>query len=308
VTTWYNRAFPAGTIVRGKWNEHTYRIERLIGEGSNGVVFLVRRGRGLYALKAGFDAVDLQLEVNAIKTLRNEGPEEQRFLIDVDDYEHDSGTIPFYVMKWVKGRQMQQFISDKGADWIYPIGHRLLARLGELHEQGWVFGDLKPENVLVTGHGVVELIDYGGVTQKGKAVRQFTELYDRGYWNCGTRTADEGYDWFAFAVMCIKACDPNGQLNEVGALLPQNRTADVLYEAIRQSPTCMRLKPFLDQAIQGGFVTPEEAIKAWKACVYSRSHSRSWSSRSTARGTWIQVAFAASLVICLMTTAYYWLS
>jgi serine/threonine protein kinase len=308
VTTWYNRAFPEGTIVRGKWNENAYRIERLIGEGSNGVVFLVRRGRGLYALKAGFDAVDLQLEVNAMKTLRNEGPGEQRFLVDVDDYEHDSGTIPFYVMKWIKGKHMQQFITDTGADWIYPIGHRLLAKLGELHEKGWVFGDLKPENVLVTGHGVVELIDYGGVTQKGKAVRQFTELYDRGYWNCGTRAADEGYDWFAFAVMCIKACDSTGRLNEAGALLPQNRTADVLYEAIRQSPTCMGLKPFLDKAIRGGFVSPEEALKTWKACVHSHGHSRSWADRSAAHGTWIQVAFAGSLVICLMTTAYFWLS
>ena len=49
------------------------------------------------------------------------------------------------------------------------MGLRLLQKLAQLHQAGWVFGDLKPQNVLVSDYGQVELIDYGGVTSIGRA-------------------------------------------------------------------------------------------------------------------------------------------
>jgi serine/threonine protein kinase len=304
VTTWYNKEFPSGYLIEGKWNGNRYRVEKMIGVGSNGAVYLVRRGSTLLALKAGFDSVDLQLEVNVLKKLQDGSPSKNKYLVDVDDLELSGEKIPFYVMRYIKGKHLEQHIAERGADWIYPIGQRLLAQLGELHAQDLVFGDLKPENVMITGNGGVELIDYGGVTPKGRSVRQFTELYDRGFWNCGSRVADEAYDWFAFAVMCIKVCDSSSRFHDAGKLLPQNRNEDLLYEAIRQTPALQRMEPFLHQAIQGRLESYGQAAALWKRCIHS--HVKRTARR--AGGRWIHLAFLASLALCVSTVIYFWSS
>jgi serine/threonine protein kinase len=273
----------------------------MIGEGSNGAVYLVRRGNLLYALKAGFNSVDLQLEVNVLKRLQEYSSSKNTFLVDVDDLEHSGDHVPFYVMRYIQGKHLEQYIADRGADWIYPIGQRLLGQLGELHAQGLIFGDLKPENVMITRQGGVELIDYGGVTPKGRSVRQFTELYDRGYWNCGSRVAEEAYDWFAFAVMCMKVCDTTARFQQAVQLLPQNRNEDFLYEMIRQTPALLRIEPFLHKAIQGKLESYEEATKLWRSCI----HLNGWRVKKTGE-RWIHLVFAASLTLFLSTIIYFW--
>ena len=63
---------------------------------------------------------------------------------------------------------------------------QLLNDLDKLHQNGWVFGDLKPENLIVTGPPPkIRCIDVGGTTIKGRAIKEFTEFYDRGYWGLG---------------------------------------------------------------------------------------------------------------------------
>ena len=74
---------------------------------------------------------------------------------------------------------------------------------------------------LVADYGRPELVDYGGATAFGKGVRQFTEIYDRGYWNAGSRTADAGYDLFSFAVLCIQLHEGRRLAQLSAGLLPQ---------------------------------------------------------------------------------------
>ena len=61
------------------------------------------------------------------------------------------------------------------------------------------------ENVIVADYGHVELVDYGGVTAVGKSIRQFTEIYDRGYWNAGSRAADASMIYF-LSLCCACNC------------------------------------------------------------------------------------------------------
>ena len=44
------------------------------------------------------------------------------------------------------------FIQQKGKSWTTVLFLQLLNDLETLHQNGWVFGDLKPENLIVTGH------------------------------------------------------------------------------------------------------------------------------------------------------------
>ena len=46
----------------------------------------------------------------------------------------------------------------------------ILAALFSIHEVGFVFGDLKPENVLITDSWLVKVTDFGGgdIVKKGR--------------------------------------------------------------------------------------------------------------------------------------------
>ncbi|CAG5088862.1 Serine/threonine protein kinase [Thermobacillus xylanilyticus] len=283
-----------GTVITGKWNRGRYRVERLLGEGANGKVYLVEHSRRLYAMKVGGDAVDLQSEINVLRSLASRRRRTEPFLLAVDDYVHRDGKeYPFYIMRYVRGSVLHEYLQREGADWFPLVGYNLLGKLAELHEAGFVFGDLKRENVLVGSYGRVELVDYGGATAIGKSVRQFTELYDRGYWNAGSRTAEGTYDLFSFAVLCLHLFEGRRLLQLTKTLLPQNRSPADLIRLTTGHPA---LKPFagwLARALGGEFASAREGAAAWQRIMYGGGVKPARRRRSTA-------GWAAGLFACTM--------
>ncbi|WP_138496114.1 serine/threonine protein kinase [Paenibacillus pinistramenti] len=287
-----------GTVIRGRWLGGSYRIHKLLGQGSNGVVYLVQQensGRQ-YALKLGFDTVDLQSEINVLKTLHERGirrsaRDSASFLIEVDDAELAGRQVPFYIMRYVKGEPLSLFIFRRGADWLDLTGLNVLKQLARLHAAGFVFGDLKPDNIMAGGYGDVELIDYGGVSQMGRSVKQFTEWYDRGFWNAGSRTADAAYDWFSFSVVCIHLLCGD-ELKRAARSLPQMRTNQDLLKIVDNQP---RLKPYagwLKRGLTGHFEDSREACQYWERTVCRRPAARR--SRKPTPG-WLTGAFVVSV-------------
>lgn len=268
-------------------------MERMLGKGANGRVYLVQRPghRERYALKVGYDTLDLQSEINVLKMLKKQMSD--HYLVEADDHQDDSGDVPFYVMRYIEGSQLQRFIRARGIEWLGLVGLRLLQKLSVLHRSGFVFGDLKPENVMVSNYGHVELIDYGGVSAVGRSVKQFTEWYDRGYWNAGSRTGDEAYDLFSFAVMCIQLLD-EGVLRTASAQLPQLRSVSDLQAALRKSP---QLKPYADwlkRALAGEFAGSREAVNHWKSTIYAPSRP---DHKQGTTPLWLRNSFIMSLII-----------
>ncbi len=292
-----------GSIVIGKWKQGRYKVERLLGEGANGKVYLVQRDRQFYALKIGFDAVDLQSEINVLHSLAGgkSGHAAEPFLYDVDDlYAADGTKYPFYIMRYVRGMQISVYLKQQGTEWFPLAALNLLNKLGRLHDAGWVFGDLKAENVLVADYGHVELVDYGGVTKCGKSVRQFTEIYDRGYWNAGSRSADPGYDLFSFGMLCIQLHEPR-KLHQITAeLLPQNRSTFDLLELVRGSAALRPLAGWLQQAFEGRFQDVREAAAAWKLLM----HRKETRKQQSVPG-WLKGLAACSAL--LLATSVFWL-
>ena len=84
----------------------------------------------------------------------------------------------------------------------------------------------------------MELVDYGGVTAFGKGIRQFTEIYDRGYWNAGTRVSDAGYDLFSYGVLCVQMFADRALYRLTAETLPQNRSTQDCSESLRIVPSC----------------------------------------------------------------------
>jgi serine/threonine-protein kinase len=202
----------SGTVITGKWHKQSYRILKPLGYGANGYVYLASSTSGLVALKLSDNSMSITSEVNVLRHFSKVqevslGPS----LLDVDDwYRADIGkTVPYYVMEYVKGDDFLHFISNRGAAWTGILCSQLLLDLDRLHTAGWVFGDLKPENLLVTGPPPkIRWLDVGGVTVQGRSIKEFTEFFDRGYWGMGSRVAEPSYDLFAVAMIMINASCP----------------------------------------------------------------------------------------------------
>ncbi|MCR8645852.1 protein kinase [Paenibacillus sp. N1-5-1-14] len=302
MTTLFNLDLRPGITLRGKWNGKLYTIERLIGAGANGQVYLVRSGKAQFALKIGFETVDHQSEINALRRLSDTSTSFRDMLRDVDDFVWMGKEYPFFVMKYIEGTSLTQFMDTHEPDWVYVIGLHLLSKLRELHEQGYVFGDLKMENVLVCAYGHVELVDFGGVTPIGKSVKQFTELYDRGFWGSGSRVAEPSYDLFSFAVLMIRAFDTGKKITNWSQGLPQNRSTSDLSQLLDEVSVPRNAKPVLEQMLQQRFSTAKEASTAWRQLFRHASKRKA----EPVRGNWLSICFTASLVVFGLTLYLYW--
>lgn len=261
--------FANGTTIVGKWHEKQYCIIRFLGEGANGKVYLVEQHNNWYALKIGFSIFDLQSEINVLKLIEIQRTGRPYF-IEADDVRVAGKDYPYYVMAYVRGQRIDEYIASHGLEWFYVIGSRILDALCHLHRYGWVFGDLNMNNVLITEYGGVELIDYGGVTQQGRAVKQYTELNDRGYWQAGSREADEQYDLFAFTVLCLQCLG----IRFPTYIPPEQRRITYLLSLLRGHPHGQPLLPFVERAVNGQFQTSQQANELWRQLILQRETKR----------------------------------
>ncbi len=285
--------------ISGKWNRRSYKIIRLLGEGANGKVYLVTFSGEPYAMKIGYESLDLQSEINALRMLDRTG-QKAPFLIDADDFEQQGRAYSFYVMKYVRGERLADYLQKYGSEWLMVIGHHLLKSLNHLHRLGWIFGDIKPENILVTGYGKVELVDYGGLAAMGKSVKQFTQIYDRGYWGGGTRIADPAYDLFSFAILILQLTDDRGRIEKSHQLLPQQRTEGYLLEVLHTTQQCLPISAILESAIRGKYRFADEALRDWSNAMlrFKKSQRKS--------GSWLRGFFIASVLLFVTAVFMVW--
>lgn len=264
----YDAVLRPGDVIRGRWLGHTYLVEQELGAGANGRVYLVLRQEKLRcALKIGYDALDFQSEINGLSELHGSDPRLHRYLLETDDLLAGDRVYPFYVMRYVHGVHPGQFLRENGMDWFPVIGYRILTKLTEIHTRGYIFGDLKSDNILVSGYGTTELIDYGGLSKLGRSVRQYTEMYDRGYWRAGTRTADFAYDLFAFAMICLELADADGA--QVASMVGDpERNVERLAQLADELPASRRVAPVIQACLEGRLKSAVEAQQAWRSCVY----------------------------------------
>ncbi|GIO16258.1 putative serine/threonine-protein kinase YabT [Cohnella xylanilytica] len=303
ITSSEKQHLPPGTVLSGKWNGRSYRVEKLLGIGSNGQVYLVGSGRSTYALKIGNETAELQAEANVLASLDRRERGRPPFLLDVDDAAVGGREASFYVMQYVPGVPVRSYLRQHGEQWFGVIGYRLLKRLSELHAAGWAFGDLKNDNILVGSYGRVALVDFGGMTAMGRGVRQFTEIYDRGYWAAGTRTADPAYDWFAFAVLWIHVLDGKRLMNLTRTLLPQNRHPRELLALVRTNAALKPMESWIERALEGRFRDTDEARELWRAQLQAAQGVKG-SDAARVPG-WMKGLFALSALLCASAAAFW---
>ncbi|WP_396126122.1 protein kinase domain-containing protein [Anaerobacillus sp. CMMVII] len=196
----------------------------------------------------GLNSMAITSEVNVLKHFSKvQGQVLGPSLVDVDDWVTPEGTIPFYAMEYLKGEDLFTFTSGKGSEWVGIFMVQLLGDLDRLHQAGWVFGDLKPDNLIVVGPPPrIRWLDVGGTTLLGRSIKEYTEFYDRGYWGLGTRVAEPTYDLFAVAMIIINVGYQN-RFEKNGEGIKQ------LKERIQRKPILKQYETVLLNALQGKY-------------------------------------------------------
>ena len=151
--------FAVGDTIDGR-----YQVEKILGEGTFGIVYSVRDHQGgIYALK--------------LLRLWEVHPEIRSSLVKRFDMEFETGQIasdylvhslyhgfaygnPYIVMELCTGGDLISLSENSFLD-LPKIATHVLNGLGALHSCGKVHRDLKPENVLLKANGNFVLTDFG---------------------------------------------------------------------------------------------------------------------------------------------------
>ncbi|WP_432404941.1 serine/threonine protein kinase [Wukongibacter sp. M2B1] len=214
-------------IITGKWNKNQYRILKLLGEGGTGIVYKVVdiKTKLYYALKISEDLQSITKESNMLNKFVH--LDSAPHALELDDYEENGKIYYFIVIEYINGQNFKQYILRNKMDLKEIVGILIITgeMINDLHKKGYIFGDLKLENVMIDRErGKIKIIDLGGLVQVGASIKEFTPLYDRARLNMGSRCADTNYDLFSICMMTANLIIRNEKK------LLDMTVADIVYE------------------------------------------------------------------------------
>lgn len=225
--------------IKGKWNDNTYKILDSIGRGGIARIFRVLdvKQNKVFAMKLSDDLHSISKERDML--LKFDGMNIFPKFIELDDYKQCNKTLYFITMEYIEGKNLMEYMQsmdlgvEEGIDLALLVG----LTLSKLHKLGYIYGDLKLENIMIdTVDRRIRLIDLGGIVKIGKPVIEYTPDYDRAKWNKGRRLADEEYDMFALSIILINIILNKKSLskyNSIESVIIDARKKVVDYKLIR---------------------------------------------------------------------------
>jgi serine/threonine-protein kinase len=160
---------PPHGIAPGTLLVNTYRVERLLGGGGMGEVYLARHaGLGTqHAIKVIRPAMAQERQVmdlfyreaRVLRGVRHEA------VVSYDGFVRDDQGRDYLVMEYVEGPSLGERLrrGPLTPDEVLVLRDRLAAGLAEAHRKGAVHRDISPDNVILPGGGIgsAKLIDFG---------------------------------------------------------------------------------------------------------------------------------------------------
>src|SRR6516162_8442900 len=155
-------------LVIGQMLSGRYRIEREVGEGGMGVVYLVSDQQVVgetFAVKVLKAALDPQ----ALELLRQEVRQTRKLshpnIVDMHSVNVDGKRL-YMLMEYLEGKTLNTLLEEEFGRGMpfshaWPIIEDVGAALGYAHDYNVIHSDLKPANVLVTTSGRTKLLDFG---------------------------------------------------------------------------------------------------------------------------------------------------
>ncbi|MCD9007357.1 protein kinase [Luteimonas sp. XNQY3] len=166
-----------GLLLKGR-----FLLERELGRGGMGVVFLARDERKVEAQdRDPYVAVkvlndEFRRHPDSLVALQRESRRSQRLAHDniVRVYDFDkAGTIVYMTMEYIDGSDLRTLIRERAFNGMplaraRPLIEGMAWALRRAHAAGIVHSDFKPGNVMVTADGVPKVFDFG-IARAGKA-------------------------------------------------------------------------------------------------------------------------------------------
>jgi len=144
-----------------------YRIDREIGHGGMGRVYLATRADDVYEKRVAIKVVRGQESADVVARFRTE----RQILARLDHPNItrliDGGTtddgLPYFVMDFIEGEPIDRYCERRGLTVVerLTLFQRVLAPVQYAHQNLVIHRDIKPTNVLVTDAGVPFLLDFG---------------------------------------------------------------------------------------------------------------------------------------------------
>ncbi|WP_435129245.1 serine/threonine protein kinase [Mycoplasma sp. 6243] len=145
----------------------SYIIDKIIGEGGMGTVFLVHSKKtsdiNKYALK--YRKVDdndtnkkrFWNEINLLQKIKHKN------IPKIYDYEYND-TEQYYVMEYMEGETLAKLLKDSHVFVIKRANNymkQLAETIEELHAHNIIHRDIKPENIIISSSHHLKILDFG---------------------------------------------------------------------------------------------------------------------------------------------------
>lgn len=143
-----------------------YRILEKLGQGGMGIVYKARDTHleRLAALKLlpPEKVTDIERKRRFVWEAKCASALNHPNIVTIYDIDHDAG-VDFIAMEYVEGRTLAQLIPPSGmrVDQALKYAAQIAGALAAAHSAGIIHRDLKPANVMVTGNGLVKVLDFG---------------------------------------------------------------------------------------------------------------------------------------------------
>jgi serine/threonine protein kinase len=151
----------------------TYRIERLIAEGSMGSVYEARHLRIPKRFAVKFLRIGLEDNAEAVQRFRREAEVvatlEHPNVVGLYDYNVGADGVPYIVLEYLDGESLSARLERQRK---LPLGEalRIVSAVGSAleaaHAHKVIHRDLKPENIMLTGD-IVKVVDFGVAKLRG---------------------------------------------------------------------------------------------------------------------------------------------
>ncbi len=149
-----------------------YEVERELGKGAMGVVYLGRdpvigRRVALKTIRATAEDDSEQREFNErfMREAQAAGTLSHPNIVTIHDVGEEVETqTSFIAMEYVEGKNLKQLLKEKVAfswDRIAEIAMSVADALDYAHRRGIVHRDVKPANIILTNDGTVKITDFG---------------------------------------------------------------------------------------------------------------------------------------------------
>ncbi|WLP85426.1 serine/threonine-protein kinase [Mycoplasma seminis] len=155
-----NFNIPASSKVHSKYN-----IEKMIGSGGMGTVFLVtsKQNNQKYALKFMANVFDKVAYKRFSEEAKMLGKIRSKHIPKLIDYYGDE-VEQFYVMEYISGNTLYNIIRANGSLNIKKAKtyiNKIAEGVGELHNNGVIHRDIKSQNIIIDDSHNVKIIDLG---------------------------------------------------------------------------------------------------------------------------------------------------